>query len=240
MDKEQIGRLPCAYYIIAGLKDKDIKGQSAFALSYIRYLELSGITKPEDIGAKLTSLAMYAQFTNVSRKTPIDFLKIGNKTYTLADEASLNEYRSALLSSCKEPLSFSNMFERMDQSKGVCHTCPYSPLYSQVMLQEELSLAKAMLKDPAAFSVTVSHSKAGLEDIFSAWIELYDIIPKVRRPLAFPALLCLMRSIQLNLTNYFGGFFSKDYQNIQSGFKKRLPNMVSGNPPAEIWKIMTK
>lgn len=222
MEIKTLEPLPCSYYITAGLQDNHTKTQAVFTLAYIQYLEKSGIVEPKEIQQSLTSLALFAPFSNVERKTPLDFLSVKGTSYHLHTPEELEQYKSALYAVAKEPQSLSALFSKTDKHLSVCHICKYSAGYTNSEYQKELSLARAVLKDSSSFSILAAYSLEDMQKIFLSWTELFELLPKIRKPVAFPALFCVMQSICMNVSAYFDGFFEADYLSVASDFKKIL------------------
>lgn len=216
---QQSYNLPCLYYIIADIPENDEKRASAFSLAYIQYLEQLGITDPVEIEKKLTGISMFSQFSNVDRKTPLDFLSVGGNRYQLTDGKSFTEYKKALSTACSEPMSFSSLLKNTDPDLSLCHTCKYSSHYEGSMYEMELSLMRSALESEDSFKKI---SEQSLPELFRSWLDLFDILPKIRQPHAFPAFLCLANSIKAHTDDYFNGLFSGDYLMIRSDFITEL------------------
>lgn len=211
--------LPCFYSIIASFKDEDEKQQASFTLSYIHYLQKEGITLPKEIEQSLSKLPLLAQFSNANRKTPLDFLTVGGSTYHLTDEAAMSSYTDALYKACSRPLSFLALFSKIDKSQSICHLCPYTQEYSNKEKETEESFAKTLLEKDDFF---LTLKPDDIPKIFRSYYELSNLIPNIRKPIAFPALECLITAIQIHAADYFGGFFKKDYTVIADSFRKQL------------------
>lgn len=216
---KRIDSLPCFYYIIASLKDADEKQQASFALSYIHYLQKEGTSLPKEIEQSLSKLPLLAQFSNAGRKTPLDFLTVSGNTYHLADETAMSSYTDALYKACGRPLSFRELFTKINKNQSICHLCPYAQEYSNKEQEEEESFAKTLLEKDDFF---LSLKSDDIPKIFQSYYELSNLIPNIRKPIAFPALECLITAVQIHAADYFGGFFSKDYTIIADSFRKQL------------------
>lgn len=218
---KRIDSLPCFYYIIASFKDGDTKQQASFALSYIHYLQKEKKALPVQIEQGLSKLVLLAQFSNAGRVTPLDFLTLEGCTYHLTDDASLSAYTDALYQVCGRPLSFRDLFSKTDknQSPSICHLCPYSKNYCNAEEKTEVSFARTILEKDDFF---LSLKPDDIPKIFRSYYELSDLIPNIRKPIAFPALECLITAVQIHAADYFGGFFSKDYTVIADSFRKQL------------------
>lgn len=215
---KRIDSLPCFYYIIASLKDEDKKQQVSFTLSYIHYLQKEGITFPKEVEQNLSKLPLLAQFSNADRKTPLDFLTVDGITYHLT-ETSMSEYMDALYKACGRPLSFMELFSKLDKKHSICHLCPYTQIYFNKEQETEESFAKTLLERDDFF---LSLKPDDIPKIFQSYYELSNFLPNIRKPIAFPALECLIAAVQIHTADYFGGFFSRDYTVIADSFRKQL------------------